>query len=129
MVPIFFRKQIRYKFQKMLKNQRNSGNCNFFRCISSRSGWFDYSEFHQYSSFTTFTQDSRMKFVINPMDVLIFVQKNNFSPDHVIFQDQILKKRPDRPEISRRAPKIVLEIKHHILWWLVRNFCRWGGSP
>ena len=28
-VPIFFKKQIWYKFQIMLKKQRNSENCNF----------------------------------------------------------------------------------------------------
>ena len=54
------------------QKQRNSKNCNFFIRIFSRSSWLDHSEFDQYSLFTTVIQDSGMKFVINPMDVLIF---------------------------------------------------------
>ena len=72
----------------MLKKQRNTENCNFFIRISSCCSGFDFSEFHYNNTFISVIQDSRMKFVINPMDVLIFFNKQIWYKSQIMLKKQ-----------------------------------------
>ena len=87
-VLIFFKKQIWYKSQIMLKKQRNSGNCNFFIRISSRSSGFDFSEKRYNETFVSVIHDARAKFMIKPMDVLIFFKKQIWYKSQIMLKKQ-----------------------------------------
>ena len=83
-VLIFFKKQIWYKFQIMLKNSEILKIATF----SYTPAGLIILNFSNIAHFTTIIQDSRMRFVINPMDILIFFNKQIWYKFQIMLKKQ-----------------------------------------